>query len=255
MKLSVIGDEVGYDIQDQLSTINQFDIKNIEIRKIKGINIVDCSDSTIKEVIDCIIEKQINVSMISTNIGKKSRKIEQVYRDFDKALNLAANLRCKFIRIFSDIEKDEQENLACINNLISCAEKEKVTLVLENEINTYADNPVSCQKILSGTNGRIGLLYDAGNFYKCGFSIKEMFAEFSKHIVYIHLKDMQKDSYEWCYLGEGELDVLPFLKHLFHTDFKGYISLEPHFCVENTQQRKQYFSEYMKRFYNIIQKL
>lgn len=253
MKVSIIGDEIGYDIQDQLSTIKQFDIKNIEIRKINGINIVECSNSDIKEVIKCVTENQINVSMISTNIGKKSRKIVQVYRDFDKALNLAVILGCKFIRVFSDIEKDEQKNLTCINNLISRAEKEKVTVALENEINTYADNPVSCKKIFKGTNGRIGLLYDAGNFYKCGFPFKEIFEEFSKYIVYIHLKDMQKDSYEWCYPGEGDLNVVPFLKHLIRTDFKGYVSLEPHFCIENTQQRKRFFNEYMRRFNDIIQ--
>ena len=135
MKLSVIGDEVGYDIQNQLEAIEYAGIKNIEIRKINDVNIVECSDTTIQKVIECVKGSIINVSMISTNIGKKSKCIDHVFRDFDRALNLAEILKCKYIRIFSDIEKSFDANIKCINNLINRAEKHNVLICFWGELN------------------------------------------------------------------------------------------------------------------------
>lgn len=255
MKISVIGDELAFHIEDQIRILCEQKINNIELRKTKGINIIESSDNEIRRIQYLLQQNGISVSMIATNIGKKERTQDKLYRDFYKSIYISKYLKCNIVRIFSNYSEDKAKNYEWINTLLSIGKDHGVTVVLENEVNTCADNPTYCMELIKETDNTIRFLFDLGNYYKSGFSWKVCDKEIYRYTKYVHLKDMNQIDYGWNYIGEGDLEVRDFLKKLKQNNYNGVISLEPHFCIDDEKIKNQIFAEYLLRFRRLLTSL
>lgn len=255
INISVIGDEVAITLAEQIRILKSLGNLTIEIRKINNVNIVECSENMINEAESLLKNEKMIVSSISTNIGKQLKSMGAVYYNFFKALNIAEKLDCKFVRIFSNLSSDRQSNIECILEFIEIAKRKNITVILENEVNTIADSPQRCTELINKTNGQLNLLYDPGNFYREGFNIEKAYKELEDKIIYIHLKDMKKQSFSWEYIGDGDMNIISFLDILKTRNFIGYISLEPHFCIDDYSERENTFIEYYKRFKNLLNEM
>lgn len=251
MIVSVIGDEVAHSFENQVKVLSSLGIKNIEIRKIKGTNIVECDFISINNVIKLLRKSDLSVSMLSTNIGKRKRDIAGNNTMFQRSLELGELLSCKYIRIFSDLTPKAEETKKLLEQYIAMAKEKNIELLLENEIGTYADSPQHCKSLLQELECKLKILYDPGNFFRNGFDVLESYNNLKNYISYIHLKDLKADTYEWTDIGEGDMQTKLLLRSLCNEKYMGYISLEPFLRMCEEEKRIKTFVRYYHNFENI----
>ena len=84
------------------------------------------------------------------------------------------------------------------------------------------------EKAIAGKHKLIGLCIDAGHFLRVDVNPVEVAKKFKERVFGVHLKDVKSEGGKKRYslLGEGDLDLLGFLKTLKENGFAGGLSLE-----------------------------
>ncbi|MCL2771822.1 MAG: sugar phosphate isomerase/epimerase [Oscillospiraceae bacterium] len=103
------------------------------------------------------------------------------------------------------------------------------------------------------TSKGAAVLWDVGNNYERGESVKGFFDAVGTKCAHIHMKDLYKDKdgkTKLCLMGEGEVPVKECLEALRSIDYQGYISFEWekrwHPDIEEPEIALPQFIEYMK---------
>jgi sugar phosphate isomerase/epimerase len=104
-----------------------------------------------------------------------------------------------------------------------------VTLVLENEKETYADTVLRCVDLLGTVDDRhLGAAFDAANFVQCGERpYPDAYRALRRWLAYVHVKDVT-DGGEIVPAGEGTADWPAIIAALARDGYDGFLSLEPH---------------------------
>ncbi len=240
-KLTGFGDEISPDLATQLEVMESVGIKHLELRGIKGKNVLELSEEEIEEARQILKEKDFKISAIGSPIGKL-----KITDDFSldlqrlkKAISLADVFETKYIRIFSYYLPEEshlsysKEVIRRIKEMTEISEKENIILLLENEDDVYGDTPERCLEILESIDSPyLRFTFDPANFIVAGVkSYREALPKMIEYIEYVHIKDARFSDKVIVPAGEGDGEIKEILKELKERNFDGFLSLEPHLAI------------------------
>ena len=236
--LSAFADEYASDFDTQLSMLSDNNIQYIEPRFINGKNVSLLSSEEAHIVKTKLDDHGIRVSSIGSPLGKISLSDDfTAYLETAKRVFETANiLDTSFVRIFSfyphpetSIADSREEVLEKMNALVGLADKHQLTLCHENEAGIYGESPEACLDLLKAFNGKLGCVFDMGNFVLGGYKpFPDAYTLLQPDISYFHIKDAL---YEGAIVppGCGNACIEEILKmHSNYSDKNVFVSLEPH---------------------------
>ena len=237
LKLSAFADEYADSFEKQLRALNNFEIKNIEIRFLnrKNISVLDRNEAIeAKKMLDAF---GIKVSAIGSPLGKI--KLDEDINDHletSKRIFESANiLDTRYIRIFSFYAPDgkniadmKSEVLCSLEKLVVLAREYGVALCHENEAKIYGDTPSRCREIVDYFGGEIKCVFDMGNFVLEGVDPYIAYELLKEDIAYFHIKDALSAG-AIVPAGKGEAKIKEILSaHREYAKEDFFVSLEPH---------------------------
>ena len=238
--ISVITDEIGDTIEEQIHAIRNSNIKHIELRKVNKKYLHEISEKELKAIKEKIKENNLKVVTIDTPIGKK----EMFYTDKQLLINqyfkIAKIFKCKYIRIFSNIGKTKTFKSISeeLKNISQLARENKIEILVENEKNTMFESPIQSLSIINKFDN-IYSLFDIENAFSLNKDIFKIYKLAKNKIVYIHLRDIKLDKKKFEYLGKGDIRLKEFIKLLQDNNYNGFLSLETHLPMNNTNESKE----------------
>lgn len=245
--LSAINDEIADDIDLQIKTLKDANFEYIELRKINNKDLGEIDAKLLKEVASKIRAKNLKVSCIDSPIGKFNNYYKET--ELKKYLKIAKLFECRYIRVFSNVDKLFERCRDVLKHMQTVANKSGVKLLLENEKNHYY-----CSNNFKTDN--FNLLFDNDNFFQDKKSIFKNLKNKFKNIRYIHLRDYSKKRNKFTCFGKGDEKLKKILKYLIKHNFDGFISFETHLPMnDNTLSKQKLFLDAVQSFNQIIKEL
>lgn len=235
--LSAFADEYADSFSEQLTALNGFGIKNIEIRHVDKKNISVLTPDEVKTAKKLLDEHGIRASAIGSPLGKirldedMDAHMETARRVFESANLLGA----KYVRMFSfyapeggDITAMKGEVLEALDRMLSIAASHGVTLCHENEAMIYGDVPARCRELLDHFGGELKCVFDMGNFTLEQVDPLPAYELLKPYIAYFHIKDALAAG-AIVPPGKGEAKIKEILSaHLQSEKEDFFATLEPH---------------------------
>lgn len=253
--LSAFADEGGDALEQQIRVLEQYGIGFVEFRSADGKNI---SQYTLKEGAEAaqkLRDRGIGISALGSPIGKIfiTDDFAPHLKEFRHVVELAQEMEAPYIRMFSFYTPDGADPAAYrgqvidqLGQMVDAAAGSGITLLHENEKGIYGDIPERCLDILTAIDSPMfRATYDFSNFVQCGVDNDAAYAMLKPYIEYVHLKDSvysdgpaQRDLgrqvtgnvHRPIGLGDGKVEKI--LTDLWHSDFEGFVSVEPHLGEE-----------------------
>lgn len=257
MRLSVMGDEVGTTLDEQISSLKLANIKRIEIRKIEDKYLWEFEEIKLRKFKEKLKAEGIEVTVIDSPVGKKPMSYERKMELFEIYIGICKIFECKNMRIFSNIglEIEKNEIIQKLDILSKKAYEHDINLLMENERATYAESPVDCLELIREYKN-INIIYDLCNAFLDGHKVFDIYEGAKERIVYIHLRDYDKLNNKYAHLGEGDIQIERFMEVLKKDKFDGIISVETHLPMNEGKETKQeLFLKSIKLLYTIMKKL
>src|SRR5689334_9405019 len=99
IRLSAFADEISPDLQEQIAVLQSERIHYLDLRSMRGINVLDLSDQQVAQIQSALTAQNIGVAAIASPLGKVP--IDSPFADslqrFERALQLAQIFRTPFI--------------------------------------------------------------------------------------------------------------------------------------------------------------
>lgn len=257
MKLAVVADEIGTSLEEQIKSMKLANIKYIEMRKVNDKYLWEYSKEELKEFKKILDNNNIKVITLDSPVGKKPFPYERKMELFDLYLDISKIFNNKFVRIFSNIGKELEENEIKENlkRLTEKAKLENIELLMENERATLAESPVDCARLINDISN-INIIYDLSNAFLEKHNVFDCYEKSKEKISYIHLRDYNLKKQEYAHLGEGDIEIKKFMKLLKEDKFDGFISIGTHLPMNDSGETKQeLFIKSMDNFYKIVNEL
>lgn len=231
---SAFADEYADDFETQLTALQQFDIKNMELRFVNGVNVADLSDEQVTQVKKMLDEHSIRVTAIGSPIGKIALDgdMEAHFEKAARVFRTANRLGVAYIRCFSfyppahkAIADCREEVITQMGWLLDLADTYGVTLCHENEAGIYGESPENCLDLLQHFGGRLKAVFDMGNFVLDGYDPVAALPLLQPYIRYFHIKDAL---YAGAIVpaGKGEACIQKILES--YPGDQTIVTLEPH---------------------------
>ena len=235
--LSAFSDEYAKDFEEQLSAMERFGIRHIELRFVDGENVSALSDEKRLGIRAALERHGIQVSAIGSPLGKialdgdMEEHLTQARRVFETANLVGA----KYVRIFSfyppegkDISEMKEEVFSALSRLLSLAREYGVTLCHENEARIFGDTPERVRTLLDHFEGELRCVFDMGNYVLEGVEPRTAYELLKKDIAYFHIKDaLYAGAIVPPGCGEAKIgEILRAHREYAAEDF--FVSLEPH---------------------------
>lgn len=190
----------------------------------------------INKTMEQLKAKNLEISCLDTSSKFHDETLfEKSIREGREAIDLAAKLNCRFIRVFGDSIPDRENERRTIQQIASgldqlgeYAKGKGITVLVE----THGDFSTgeSMLKLLERvTSGNVAVLWDLSNAYvEFGEPMATTFQQLSSRIRHTHLKDV-KGKYpnaKLCLFGRGELSAREMICLLNSIGYQGWLSLE-----------------------------
>ena len=235
--LSAFADEYARDFREQCEALCRFGIDHMELRFVNGKNISRLDAHEVREVQTLLDAHGIRVSAIGSPLGK-IRLDDDFAEHLDAAKRVfetACALNTAHIRIFSFYLPEGKTRKECrpqvlenLEKLLALAESYKVRLCHENEALIYGESPKDCLDLLTYFGGRLGCVFDMGNFTLDGYDALSAYELLREHVTYFHIKDALAAG-AIVPAGKGEAKIAEILCDFrTHSDADTFITLEPH---------------------------
>ena len=237
--LSAFSDEYCDDIIGQAKALSSHNVEYIELRHANGKNVIDMDENDVCEIKRVLEDFSIKVSSIGSPLGKINLNdnfglhLEKAKRIF----GTACALNTKFVRIFSfylpnDREKEKYKNQVVdyLGQLIETACTFGLTLCHENEAGIYGESFEECRYLLNAFEGKLGCVFDMGNFVLDGYNPLEAYKALKEYITYFHIKD---GLYEGAIVpaGKGNAQIKDILSNYLKENKQEktvFATVEPH---------------------------
>jgi len=263
--LSAFGDEIDGDLQKQMEVLTANGIFNIELRGINGKNIVDYSVDEFKIVAEQMKARNFGASALGSPIGKIgiNEDFDSHLDKFKNLLDLAKIIGTKNIRMFSffmpkDEDKAKYRDAVMERwfKMVEAAKGYELMLLHENESAIYGNSPECCLDLVKTMNcPYVKLIFDPANFINEGYDTLEAFKMLKEYIVYMHIKDMVKETKKIVVSGAGNGNIENILRQLWFSGYNGFLSIEPHLGKDEvTQSGKESFEKAANALKEIIKK-
>ena len=235
--ISAFADEHSPDLAGQIAALQSFDISHIELRFIDGKNVADLTSQEAKQVKSKLDAGGIRVSAVGSPLGKIN-----LADDFDAHLEkarqvfeTAAILQTDKIRMFSFYLRKGKDRSHCrgevidkLGAMLDVADHFGVKLCHENEGEIYGESPEQCLDLLETFDGRLGCVFDMGNFAFKGYDPLQGYELLKSYISYFHIKDALAAG-AIVPAGRGEACIGQIL-HAYRDEFQKdvLLTIEPH---------------------------
>ncbi len=231
---SAFSDEYADALEIQCEALARFGIKYMEVRRADGKNVSEFTESEAKRIRKTLDAFGIGVSAVGSPLGKtlpSEVSEEQIERVFATAEILGA----KYVRVFSFYlpegaapETCRQEVLAGMEKIVAAGERHGILPCHENEAKIYGESPQRCLELLQYFGGRLGCVFDMGNFVLDGYDAWDAYKLLEGHIEYFHVKDSLSAG-AVVPAGKGEARICDILNDYRRNGKKDtFITLEPH---------------------------
>ena len=237
IKLSAFADEYADSFAEQLTALNEFGIRYIEIRHVDKKNISVLSPEEVKTAKKLLDEHGVRASAIGSPLGKiRLDENMDAHMEMAKQVFESANvLGAKYVRMFSfyapegeDITSMKEQVAEALGRMLAIAKSAGVTLCHENEAKIYGDIPARCRELLDCFGGELKCVFDMGNFVLEGVDPYPAYELLKPYIAYFHIKDALAAG-AIVPPGKGEAKIREILTAHSQTatdDF--FATLEPH---------------------------
>lgn len=257
MRLAVVGDEIGTSIREQIESLKLANINKIELRKVDNKYLWEFSKEELKEFKQILDSEGIKVITLDSPVGKKPIPYERKMELFDIYLDICDIFESEYIRIFSNlgINIEENEIKENLKRLCKKASDRNIKLLMENERATYGESPVDCLRLIE-KESNINIIYDLSNAFLEGHDVFDAYEKSKERITYVHLRDFDLKTNKYAHLGQGDIKIEKFMQILKNDNFNGVISIETHLPMnESGETKQQLFLNSINLFYDIIKRL
>lgn len=241
IKITAFADEVEKNLEVEIATAHKNDLKSIEMRRILGKDISECSITDIKKAKGRLDEEGIAVSSVASSIGKIkiTDPFEPHFGTFKKMVEFAKILQTKYIRIFSFYIPEgcgkaqysgyRDEVMRRLGIFRNYAVQQDIVLLHENEKGIFGSTIDGCLDIMRNLGGpNFKFAFDFANFIECRQDTSEAYQALKEYIMYVHIKDANLDTGEIMPAGMGDGHLKLILFDLKKRGYSGYLSVEPH---------------------------
>lgn len=256
--LAVITDEISEDLRHVLAVCAELGIRDVELRSIDGMSIVDHSDASIANIRTMLNDggfRVVNIAspFLKTHIGgeespignvhsAKSLPREQHWDVLKRSLEVAHELDAPMVRAFSfwrvadpeAVRKDVLDTLGRATEIVKGAGK---LLGLENEHACNIGDGHEAKWYLDRiTDPTLGLIWDPGNIAALGnVPNRAQYEAIANRIAHVHVKDGNAvPADRFVPPGEGVCDWEQQLRWLHEGGYDGPLSLETHFALDGS---------------------
>ncbi len=252
--LSAFGDEVAYDLDEQIRTLRDRDIRHVELRAAGGVNVVELGPDGLAEAARQLGEAGVGVSAIASPVGKVAigDDLDAELGRLRAALDAAERLGSSLVRVFSFYVPDgryvehRDEVLRRMSVMAGEAAPRGITLVHENESGIYGDVAERCLDLVESVGSpALRIAFDPANFVQCEVRpVSEAWPLLRDHVVHVHVKDAVRvdrggapypaPAPEGALMasvrpaGEGDGQLPELLRELDRAGYRGFLTLEPH---------------------------
>ena len=256
MRLAVVADEIGTSLEEQIESMKLANIKYIEMRKVNDKYLWEYPEDELYKFKKMLDKENIRVITLDSPVGKKPIPYERKMELFDIYLKISKIFNNEYIRIFSNLARELDENLIKENlkRLCKKAENQNIQLLMENERATLAESPVDCARLIENEDN-IAIIYDLSNAFLENYNVFECYEKSKDKITYIHLRDYEKKNKKYAHLGTGDIGIDKFMEILKKDKFDGVISVETHLPMNNSgESKRELFLKSMSFLEKIIKK-
>ncbi|MBE7021112.1 MAG: sugar phosphate isomerase/epimerase [Ruminococcaceae bacterium] len=236
--ISGFSDEIDSSVSVQFEHISSLGISYFEPRGIDGKNISEINDSELALLKEKMASFKIKASSIGSPIGKilVTEPFEPHFELFKRVVQIAEELNCKYIRIFSFFipegdapEMHKDEVIRRMKEFVKYAESKGVILLHENEKDIYGDTAKRCFELLTEIDSpNLRSVFDPANFIQCDEETYPYAYNLLKPFIqYIHIKDSDENK-NIVPAGMGKGKIKELLSALKESGYNGFLSLEPH---------------------------
>ena len=252
--LSGFGDEIDADPGVQLAVLASLGSRHLELRSAWRINVIDLDDDRAGELRALIDRRGMSVSAIASPVGKAPVAVpvdEEVGR-LRRAIAAAHRFDAPYIRLFSfwperfsgegggplltgslsdEVAAGMRDRvLERMRAFADLAERERITLVHENEKDIYGDTPERVLDIIEAVGSdRLRVAWDNSNYVQVGVEpYTRAYPLLREHLEYLQVKDARSTDGVVVPAGEGDGQLRETVAALCDDGYAGFASLEPH---------------------------
>jgi sugar phosphate isomerase/epimerase len=245
-KLSAFGDEICDDLAEQLGTLVDLRITQLDLRAAWGKGVTTLSDAEIATIRQMCSTFGITISCLASPVGKTPLvdPIQFEQERLERLVAIGNSLDTNLVRIFSFYPPDMSTNLHYdqyipevierLAHLTRLAESEGFILLLENEKGIVTDTPERCRSVLEGVHSpALGCVWDSANYVQVEVAtpVERGWAGLEPYLQYVHIKDALLADGSVTPAGEGDGQLPELLKALKAKNYQGTLSLEPHLKI------------------------
>lgn len=229
-------DEYAADFSRQLEAAKKFSLQCIELRGADGVNVSAMSTSQVKDYSTRLRDAGVGVSAIGSPLGKipLDGDLKGHMETAKKIFEFAGILDTKYIRIFSfygtasaPIHSCKNQVVELLGRMLDLADSFGLCLCHENEAAIYGDSPSRCLELMEEFGGRLGCVFDMGNFVLEQADPWKAYLMLEPYIRYFHIKDALSAG-AVVPPGKGEAQIHRILSAHSSRHEGTVISLEPH---------------------------
>jgi sugar phosphate isomerase/epimerase len=237
--LSGFADEIGPDLEQQCSVLDDLGVRYLELRSAWHVNVVDLDDDQVEQVRTVLGDHGIGVSSIGSPCGKVAitDPPEHDLARLDRALTVATRLGAPYLRLFSfyGAAQHRDEVIRRLTTYAEHAAGAGITLLHENEKEIYGDVPARVLDVVTSVaSPHLRLAWDAANYVQVGVRpFTEGYAALRPFTDYVQIKDARLADGSVVAAGEGDGEVRETVRALHDDGFDGFFSLEPHLATQD----------------------
>ena len=245
VRLSAFGDEISDDLQVQIDTLADLDVRFLELRGAWGKNVLELDDSELQAVREQCERSGLAVSAIGSPIGKSPliAPLEHELGNLARSFKIAAALNVEFIRVFSFYPPENagpdsatgliDESAQRLGALAARAADAGMTLLLENEKGIVGDTIPRCHALLQAVeSAAMRFAWDPANFVQVGelAATVDGWPLLEPYVAHVHVKDADANG-DVRPAGQGAGQVGLLLDRLRDSGYAGFLALEPHLAI------------------------
>lgn len=247
-KLGVICDEISQDLEVVIRTAKDYRLDSVEIRSVWDVKVQDLKKEHLSKLKRDLGAAGLRVIGIASPFLKCDIDNAKEYRDhisiLRRCIEIARALDTDIVRGFTFWRKEGLEGLPKNwDNIVErfaeptgIAEKEDITLAVENEQSCFVGTGVDLARFLSEIDSdHVKAIWDPGNAYYDDAHEQAYpvgYEALKDWIVHVHLKDVvinrETGKPECVPIGTGEVDIEGQLRALKADGYAGCVSLETH---------------------------
>lgn len=248
--VSAFTDECSSMLDEQLMSLNKHKTSHIELRNIDGKDIVDLSNEEVRIVSRKLEFDEVDVSAICSPIGRVmiDESFEWQLERFKRSVEIANILSTTRVRVSSffipqncDYSNYHNQVIEKLGVLCEYAKSQGVSVLLENEQGSYADNSARILAVKRELKELVKFVFNPANTVTVEESCFEFYSNIFELVECFYIKDALQDG-TLVPIGEGVCEIGRILTHYKHNTNKSSVvlTLQPGLYIANDGAKYHY---------------